>query len=621
MTRTGLICLFGLVLAIAVPGASAAPPANEVLYVADFAGGRIDRINADGSATTIVSGVSNLSSLLARHDVGGGISLVVCADSVSLYGDVTSPGFNGTGVPIANVRCNGIATGPNGDVFFVRSGPANGGGDQKQVWMIPSGGSGPGGYGAPVLIDTNVQADSLQHVAIARSADGDLKSSDLLVLTGGQGARVLLYRKENGVYGKIDDSFIAFGTSDDPRGFAFVGGRLLVSLLGGQIKSFDGNGVEKPAFASGFGNGLWKFEAGSQGGVYRVFATQRNTHRLHTINVVFDGAGNPVAGAVSTINQGLTAPQDVAIGQDLTFIPASASFTTSFNSQDVTYTRVSAGPAEQTCGLVPKEDPRESECGVGGSCSGTCDSEGFCRRDLDATEIGLPYAGLKIPGTVRSLKIGDPDSGVPKFFACVATAPAFGLADHFVHEDKFLNWHSPNPAEPACDDPNTSKRAIFFRGTIPGEPPVVEGDRMVPYPTDCVPDSSNRGNINAYSVLLPAARLLTAFCKVADDDLANLDAAVTQFNAFVPASVRRQLVKKLNAAALAYKRFKNGDASAQGDAMSQLDGFIGIVEANLGAINNAGAGRNVSGELNARARSAKYVISQVTLPVPAECQP
>jgi hypothetical protein len=621
MPRTRLpFSLFGLLAAMVVPGASAAPPPpNEVPYVASFSGGRIDRINTDGTSTTIVSGIQDLSSLLARREVGGEISLVACAKQVFFYENVTSPTFDGTGAILADLRCNGITRNPNGDLFFVLSGPGNGRGVPKQVWMIPTGGAGPGGYGTPVLIDGNLRADSLEHVAIARSADGDLEADDLLVLTGGRSARVVLYRKNGGAYGKIDDAFISFPTADDPRGLAFVRGKLLVSLVGGQIKSFDGNGVERPLFASGFGNGLWKLEPANQDGVYKVLVTLRNSHSLLAITVGSDGAGNPIGGTVALVSEDLAFPEDVAVAQDLTWIPASDSFVASFNSQDVTYRRVGVGAtAEQTCSLTSRQDPRESECP--NDCSGTCDAEGFCRRDLDATEIGLPHPGLTIPGHVRSLKIGDPDTGVPRFFACVATAPDFGLAEHFVHEDQFLNWHSRGPTEPACDDTDTSKRAIFFRGTIPGEPPVVEGNRMVPYPTGCVPDSSNRGDVDDYSVLFPAARLLLAFCKVADDDLSNLLGAIDQHAAFIEDGVEAQLRSRRAAAAGAYNRYKNGDPQGQVVAMSMLDAFIAIVEGNPGAFNNTGAGRNVSGELIVRARSAKYVISQVTLPVPlAEC--
>ena len=300
------------------------------------------------------------------------------------------------------------------------------------------------------------------------------------------------------------------------------------------------------------------------------------------------------------------------------FIPAQASFTATFDSQDVTLKNTRMGTGDLTCGFT-RPDPRESECP--GNCSGECVDD-FCRRDLDAAEIGLPYPGVKFPGQVRSLKIGHPQEGVPKFFACVGKAPDFGLAEHLVHEDEFLNWEDPNPPEPDCADPDTSRRATFFRGTIPGvDPPVVEGNRLVPYPTGCVPESSNRGDIDDYSVILPAARLLLPFCRVVDDGLANLLGTLNALSDFIDDQVEGSLRELRSAAAQAFLQYKGGDPRSQEVAQGALEAFVRNVEANPESFNNAKAGRNVSGELNVRARSARYLIGQVTLPVPGECQP
>ena len=161
-----------------------------------------------------------------------------------------------------------------------------------------------------MLIDDGVNADTLEHAVIVRTDSGRLvRRGPSRSRRGKRNARVILYRKEGGAYQKHDDSFISFPNNDQPKGVAFVGGRLLVSLVGGQIKSYDGEGVEKPAFATGMGVSLWKIEVGSQGGTYRLFVAQRSGHRVLSVDVAFQSGGDPIAGAIATSGRASAFPR------------------------------------------------------------------------------------------------------------------------------------------------------------------------------------------------------------------------------------------------------------------------------------------------------------------------
>ncbi len=633
---------WSLLLAASVPTLAQAP-ATEFFYVANASNGQIFKVDFENNTTTQIntdaSQLGNLGSLLVRNDGGGRVSIVVCdagAGRVRLYENVTGGGFNGKSKVITSAipMPDGISQDESGNLFLITSGPGSGGSKKRQLWTIPRDvADSQDGYGDAVLIDGNIAADLLEDTRVVRTTFGSLAPRDVIVLWR-KPARITRYRPD-GAGGYMTPTTFAssFPPGTEPAGMAFGGGYLLVSTIGGNVLRVRPDGTTDPTnFVSGLGNGPFKIAVGFQDDEDVACLVQRNGHSAFLIKINADGTGT----VDDSESQNLESPQGVGIGNgNGVFIPAVPSVTAAFQAQDTTFTGTTeGGGADLACRLLPLPDPRESECNPGGTCSGIC-QDGFCERDLLLNELdpGLPYGGsVTIPGHVRALRIGDPVTGTPHFYLCEGqTSASFRFASTLVHEDEFLNWEDQDPGpgvrrEPDCQDPVTSNRAMFYWTPIPvSEPQIFEGtptsSRFINLSTGCVQNSSNRGDIDDYSILLPAAREMDPFCKVADDGLAGLLGALGMLAEFIPGTptsgVEKQLLDKQAAAVEAFRRYKRGNRRSQGVAMQRLDEFITIVGG--AAIDNTA--RNVSGELIVRARSARYVISQVTLPVPSECEP
>jgi hypothetical protein len=620
-----------------------------VVFVANSHNGKVLRINSDGSATQINADAGSLSkpvAILARSDAAGGVSLLVGASGrIVFYGNVNGPGFTGLGEVVSTKVASplGFSADAAGNVFLVSRKGSSGGSShygsssssKRQLWVLRKGGTKPGGYHEAELVDGDVDADSLEDTRVVRSGFGDLLSGDLLVLAGGHDARVIVYRKEgSGPYELYDDRFIDLAHCDEPEGLAVVGTNVLVSTDGGDILSFDGSGTEVAKFAANLTGGLNKMEVGFQAGVNKLVVAQKGINKVLAIVIGYSG-GNPVAGAITRYTSKISGPEDAAIPNGAgAFVAVNPGTTTvSFDAQDTDFRGVSqAGVTDVTCAITAT-DPRELECSTS-SCPGQC-YDGFCKRDLALTELGLPYPGVVIPKTVRSLRLLDSEEGEPRFNVCVGnTSALFRTASTLVHADQWLQWSLTDPGgpgEPRCDG-DTTRRAVFYRSIIRGsEPEIYEGKGktttpFIPLPTGCEPGQSNRGDIDDYSLLLLAARDSRPFCRMAEDVLAGLIGALkmpelANFIEGTPSSgFEKQLLAKAKSAKEWYERYKRYRVPfKQAEAIRQLDELMALVDANPAKFDNAGAGRNVSGELLVRATAARYVVSEVTLELLCEC--
>lgn len=618
-------------LTLSAVAAFAALPSTEVVYVANFAKSNIVRVNFDTGTTEVINKDANklkkLSALLVIN-TGTAINILVCdtgASNLVLYSDVNGAGFTGIGSVIASFPAgdlDGISADASGNLYVVSRTP----GKKKGKWDVSTLARGSTGYGPPVVIVGGISSDELEDTKVVRTTAGKLVKNDLLVVSESP-ARVLHYRKTGATWAPATNPFdppIPSHTDPEALGFSSdaQGLNVLVTTDGGDVLRYDANGGALSNFVSGLGNGTNRIAVGFQGGQNRAFVTQRNGHNVYAIDILANGTGNPV----QSVSQGLTYPDGVSLanGSTSAFLPTSASADTSFDSQDTTFNQVKkAGVADLTCRLLPT-DPREYKDAA--SCRAACDGYcqgSFCKRDLRLSELDPSFSGdrdVMIAWHVRSLRIGDPVTGSPQFFFCQGkTTAQFKFASSQVHESQFLNRQPPNPPEPSCTDPITANRSMFFWSPIPLEEPTIfehhPRPRFINLSTGCADNSSNRGDVDDYSIMLPAARETLPFCKVADDGLEGLEGALEmpELANFIPAAVRGQLRDKQEDAEEAFEGYVHtGHADKQALAKQRLDEFIAIVEAYLAAIDNAAAHRNVSGELIVRARSARYIIDQVT---------
>jgi streptogramin lyase len=212
-----------------------------------------------------------------------------------------------------------------------------------------------------------------------------------------------------------------------------------------------------------------------------------------------------------------------------------------------------------------------------------------------------------VPPYVVALGTGGP-GGIPTFvLAIVTTSANFGrTAEFHGFEDFRLGW------DPPCvvpGDPTQEPRTFYAREPQKGEPALEEESLFGGLPAFVDISSgcgSNKGSGWNFSLYLTGRDkrtpdLIAAFM------LQRLQGALTTLGAFVtnPTVAANLAAGVRNASA-------NLALPAPALAMADMADFIGIVDANPGAFNNAA--RNVRGEFAARAQSASYMLRKLVTP-------
>jgi hypothetical protein len=644
---------------------------EEIVYVTNSSGNRILRVNFGTGTTSFVNSAADalkrkkLVGLVVRND-GGGVIDVIAADgtgsggSVVFYGNVESPGFTGDGQVITSqvILPDGVSLDARGNLYLVNSGPGVASQMTRVVYRIPRNSTGPGGYGGVEIIDNTVVSTSLQDTRVVRFADGTnpacqgssscLQAGDLLVLSANP-ATIFRYADAASCAPAtpcVRSVFVAtsaFGGAT-PQGMAFApDGNLLVTTMGGDILRFGPTGARVlPNFTTtGLGSGLLKIAVGFQDHANRAFVTQTAGHRVRAFTIADDGTGS----AAGIVSQGLTAPVGVGIGtgnaapthrgNDVTV--QLNTFTSKFDSI------TSAGLTDAAC--AEYADPRENEsCESCAAHEGTCEEDGFCRRDLTLAELtgGAINLASVIPGHVRAFRKNNPEHGTPTFFLCqtATTAQFAGTISHIEEEGEWLKWPhtgseaTPGNGEPPCRDSeqpggvdHAQQVRAFWAPTPGAEPGIVEGARFIDISSGCT--GSNRSNPPNYSLFLPAVRDTRALQDILDDKLGALQDTIASFrqDGFItPPHSSDSGDPRIATSDCESDEGEAGESmeaeigEAQGSvggtpgfAICELRDFIKIVDSNPGNFHVTAGGetRTPAGELKSRALSAIFLLCKL----------
>jgi hypothetical protein len=581
------------------------PPPVEIAYSTNSSNDQILKLAFDTGASVVVNTDAaqrvRLEGLAVRDD-GTAQHLVVCdrgSGEVLFYENAAGAGQV---ITAAIDHPHSVSLDQAGNAYVVST-------PQRQVWKLPIGGQGPGGYGAPVLIDTVTSSSSLMEAKVAPYSAGDLQSGGLVVLsrvpfvmyfyppdpqspTGFGPRRVLLPNS-------------AFPKGSQPSGFAFAPKQeLLVALNAGRVLRFDSSGKRvSPPFATGAGKGAVQIAVGVQSGKsYALVTDQKGGGRIKRFLIGNSGTGT----LDGVVTQNVSAPGGVNIpqgaptpvGQNVVVQPAPETILT-FDKV------VTAGIS--TAQIVEFVDTR-------GQLNG---GNYFVAQPLkDFFDPGDPLfdqlPSMIIPPHVQAFRKGDPNTGTPTFLLAILDTTATFERTVEVHYDEAAQLGY----EPDCADPDTTRRPrTFYAPQIAppkSEPPIVEGNVFVNFSTGC---GSNIGRGGGFSFWL-TGRELDAPADTADAQLANMQAAMDFYPCIDP-DVKPALETELQAAVAAFEAYKqSGDPDDQAEALARLAAYNAVVDANPAAFVCTPV--NVAGELIARAEAAKFsivntVVSNVSL--------
>ena len=564
----------------------ALPLSAQEVYTSNGSNGRIMRLDfASGTtATATQESGRKFLGLALRDDGADGIHLIVgdrTSDAVLFYSNAQGSGQVITrDIPVPD----GPSLDAAGNLYLVSAGSRH---VAPGVWRSPR--TCPpcvGGYGDPQLLDSP-PSSSLTDTLVVRSAAGGLAVGDLLVLSHSP-ARV--YRYHLG----IRTTFVsALPASSQPTGFAVTpANELLVATTGGSVLRFDANGAPLGSFATGLGKGIFKIAAGMQFGTPRAFIASRTAGTVVRYEIQANGIGTPNGSLADSIQT----PNGVALTPNTSSVTPVGSPVTVKPLPDfeLIFDRVTA-PGFTTAEAIEFEDNRGEY------------AEDQSLRDF--FPVGSPYRtslpDVTIPWYVRGLRKlqpGDPAEGPgtgPRTFilgVIDTTAKYAETVEFHGFEDVRLGWDPlcPNFAE-YDQEPRT-----FYSPEIPkGETPIVEGNVFTDVSKNC---GSNRGGGWSFSLYLTGTDMRTP-AEIIDAKVLALHQVIDEVEAlgYLPAQASEDL------------RIHLGwlqDALGYGDeleASTQLGWLIEHVEVLYEDVIDDSV-RNVSGEIHARARSAKFFV-------------
>ena len=579
---------------------------NDRLLRLDFRTGSAEFVNTDADART----AKRLEGIAVRDDVPG-VS-VIAADSVGqrllFYPEAQGPD-RVDGQVIATIPWpDGVSLDPRGNLFLVSS-PGT-----PKVWMLPVGGARPGGYGDPVLVDPAVPAVILEDTKSVGFTAGTLEAGDLLVLSRAP-ATVFRYRK--GVTGWERQEFIpksAFPKGASPTGMSFSPRQeLLVSTLAGTILRFDASGQRVlPDFARGCGSGRLKIAVGIQEGKSRAFVANRsNGGRVLRFLIQPDGTGT----LDGDVNERVCQPNGVGIASNSAVpTPTGANVTVKPAPEvEIAYDVVNAAGLTGTR-LVEFVDNRTSPVDQ--------PLHDFFPDDLKLQAL---FPNVMVPAYAQALRkllpgeVPGQASGPPTFLlAIIKTTAGFQrtAASHFEEEDRGIVGQCAGlgPQAAQVNEPRT-----FYApetGAPKLEPPLIEGATFIDVSDGCGSNKASGWNFSLYLT----GRDPSTPVEIMDRKIPGLRLAFNSVNQFISGPVVAELDGELTDAETAFARFRTSERQADKDAtQAALEAFRATVDANVGAFDNAGAGRNVNGELIARTNSALFILPKapaVVTPVP-----
>jgi hypothetical protein len=579
----------------------------------DFRSGAAEYVNTDADARV----AKKLEGIVVRDDTPG-VS-VIAADSIGQR-ILFYPGAQGpdrvAGQVIANLPWpDGVSLDAAGNLYLVSS-PFG-----SKVWTLPVGGARPGGYGDPVLVDPAVPSVLLEDTKSVGFTAGNLATGDLLVLSRVP-ATVFRYRK--GVSGWERQVFIPtaqFPSGASPSGMSFSPRQeLLVSTFGGTIVRFDPAGTRVlPDFARGCGSGRLKIAVGIQEGKSRAFVANRsNGGKVLRFLIQADGTGTPDG----DVNERVFLPNGVGIatntavptptGQNVIVKPAPE---VEINFDNVT-----------TAGLTGS---RVIEFVDNRNCPAyACDSQSLKAFFPDDPKLQALVPDVIVPAYARALRKhlltdgSGPSTGPETFLlAIIKTTAAFQrtAASHFEEEERGIVGQCAGLGPQAAQQGEPRTFYAPETGAPRLEPGLVEGETFIDVSDGC---GSNKGSGWNFSLYLTGRDPSTPV-QILDRKVPGLRLAFNALTSHISNPTESELDGELADVEAAFGRFRATGRQADKDAIkASLEAFRATVDANGGAFDNAGAARNVSGELVARVNSALFILPKAPVrePVPFSVQ-
>jgi hypothetical protein len=549
------------------------PASAQEVYTGNGSNSRIVRLDFANRTTTIVNrdkGGRKFLGLALRDDGADGIHLIIgdrSNNSVLFY-----PNAQGVGQVVTTEISvpDGPSVDDSGNLYLVSAGERN---TAPGVWKIPR--TCPtcvGGYGTPQIIDSppsSVLTDTL----VVRTTAGSLVAGDLLVLSQSP-ARVYRYHE-----GSRTTFTSAFASQAQPTGFAFTpGGELLVATAGGTVLRFNASGTPQGTFVSGLGKGIFKIAAGMQFGTPRAFIASRTGGTVVRYEIQANGTGTAngsLASNIQTPNGVALTPRSsgvTPVGSPVTVQP--------LPDFELIFDRVTQA-GFTTAEVVEFEDNRGESPGD--------------QSLRDFFPLSSPYhtslPDVTIPWYVRGLGKNGP-TGAPTFVLAIidTTAKFEETAEFHGFEHIKLGW---DPECPNFDDYAEEPRTFYAPEVAKGELPLVDGNLFTDISKNC---GSNRGGGWSFSLYL-TARDVRDPDDILADKLTVLRGLINDFSpTYYDDDERDLLIYYLD-----YVEYylSIGDR----DLASLKLGYI-INRARDADIDNST--RNVSGELIARAQSAKF---------------
>jgi hypothetical protein len=585
--------------------------ANDRLLRLDFRSGTAAYVNTDGDARA----VKKLEGIVVRDDPPG-VS-VIAADSLGhrilFYPDAQGPD-RVAGQVIAQLPWpDGVSLDTAGNLYLVSSPFA------AKVWTLPVGGSRPGGYGDPVLVDPAVPSQVLEDTKSVGFTAGNLVAGDLLVLSR---VPATVFRYRRGVSGWERQVFVPsnrFPSGASPSGMSFSPRQeLLVSTFGGTILRFGTSGLRVlPDFARGCGNGRLKIAVGIQEGQSRAFVANRsNGGRVLRFLIQPDGTGTPDG----DVNERVCLPNGVGIASSSAVpTPAGSNVTVKPAPEvEITYDSVSAAGLTGTR-LIEFVDNRNCP-------SYACDSQSLHAFFPDNPELRALLPDVTVPAFARALRKhlptdgSGPSSGPPTFLlAIIKTTATFArtAASHFEEEERGIVGQCAGLGPQSAQEGEPRTFYAPETGAPRLEPPLVEGETFIDVSDGC---GSNKGSGWNFSLYLTGRDPSTPV-QILDRKIPGLRLAFNSFSSHISYPAASELDGELADAEAAFTRFRGSERQADKDAVqAALEAFRATVDANPLAFDNAGAGRNVSGELVARVSSALFILPKAPVREPEPFQ-
>jgi hypothetical protein len=582
------------------------------VYTDNTSNGTLLKLDFGAGTSQIVSSDTrkNLQGLTVRDDGPGGAHIIVCQQrggNILFYQNA-----QGAGSVITNTikLPDGPSLDPAGNLYVVSTGSKL---VASQVWRIPIGGGGVGGYGTPAAIDLDAPSDLLEDTRVVPATAGELLAGDLLVVSRTP-ARVIRYRYEEGTWERLT-SFIEIGGGVQPTGIAFTsGGEILVSTLKGVIMRFDMNGDRiSPDFVSGLGSGRFKLAVGFEGGSEYAFVASRSGGKVVRFKIV-GGVGT----APASVTAGLSLPNGVAITSGLSVPTPVGSLVTVNPAPEVEITFDSiTSPGFTSANVVDFVDNRGSGEGCADQNLKDFFPAGALKDSLPDVTVPCYFRGFKKAGAM-----GESD---PEYFvlAIIDTTAAYaGTARAHFQEQLRLGW------APVCDhslvnDPTDEPRTFYGPERPKGEPSIEEDRTFAgtcPFSliggecpvfsdvsSECGSNVARGYNFSLYLT----GRDTRSVPEIVEYKIAHMEQALggTLDGLVTDSGTLAYLLEELGEARYHYEKFLGGpvDAAWQQDhASNELGDVIKRVQNNPTHFNNSS--RNVAGEIVARALSAKFLV-------------